>query len=94
MRKIFVTPVRALCLVLGVTALADSAEAVEGAKSLYVLGRRGALAGLIPKPGWYFTNDVYYYNAGRSNLTPFGDRVAGDINVDPTRRSDLPPCLH
>jgi hypothetical protein len=82
MRKTCRTRVLALCLGLGVGAIADSAEAVEGAKSLYVLGRRGALAGLIPKPGWYFTNDVYYYNAGRSNLTPFGDRVAGDINVN------------
>ena len=55
---------------------------MEGAKSVYVLGRRGALAGLIPKPGWYLTNDLYSYNAGRSGLTPFGDRVAGDVNAE------------
>jgi hypothetical protein len=29
------------------------AYAVEGGKSLYLLGKSGPLAGLIPKPGWY-----------------------------------------
>ncbi|MEA3411152.1 MAG: hypothetical protein U9R74_06395 [Pseudomonadota bacterium] len=49
-----------LCAALLAAVLASGAQAVEGAKSLYLLGKRGPLAGLIPKPGWYLTNDVYY----------------------------------
>jgi len=58
------------------------AYAVEGGKSLYLLGKRGPLAGLIPKPGWYFTNDLYYYNAGRDGLLPISGSVENNINAD------------
>jgi hypothetical protein len=37
---------------LALTAsLCVDARAAEGGKSLYLLGKRGPLAGLIPKPG-------------------------------------------
>jgi hypothetical protein len=76
------TSVLSLCLALAAGALASSAEAAEGAKSLYLLGRRGPVAGMIPKAGFYVTDDVYHYSGGREGLTPFGDLVAGDVSAN------------
>lgn len=50
-------------------------QAAEGGKSLYLLGKRGPLAGLIPKPGYYVTNDFYYYSGDNNELVPIGDRI-------------------
>jgi len=36
----------------------------------------------VPKPGVYLTNNVYYYDAGRDDLTPIGDLVVGDISAE------------
>jgi hypothetical protein len=68
---------------LALTAsLCVDARAAEGGKSLYLLGKRGPLAGLIPKPGWYATNDVYYYRANSDNLVPIGGRVNQGVEVE------------
>ena len=40
--------------------MASTVHAAEGGKSLYLLGKRALLAGLIPRPGWYMSNDVYH----------------------------------
>jgi len=58
------------------------ANAVEGGGSLYLLGKRGPLAAFIPRPGVYLTNDVYYYDANRDDVAPFGDNLVGDIDVE------------
>lgn len=64
-----------LIALAGAGACAD-----EGGKSLYLLGKRGPLAGLIPKPGWYITDDVYYQqltaDSGSNLLGDFKGRVA------------------
>lgn len=52
---------RTYLLALPLLTLPVASFAVEGAKSLYLLGKRAPLAGLIPKPGWYVTNDIYLY---------------------------------
>ena len=43
---------------------------------------RGPLAAFVPKPGVYLTDNVYYYDAGRSDVTPIGDRVVGNISAE------------
>ena len=53
-----------MLVALSVACLWGNAYAAEGGKSLYLLGKRGPLAGLIPKPGWYLSNDVYVYSGG------------------------------
>jgi hypothetical protein len=58
------------------------ASAAEGGKSLYLLGKRGPLAGLIPKPGWYVTNDLYYYSASSSELVPISGRVNQGVSAE------------
>ena len=70
-------------LMLALTAsLYVDAQAAEGGKSLYLLGKRGPLAGLIPKPGWYATNDVYYYTANSDELVPISGRVTQGVDVE------------
>ena len=70
------------CVLSFSLSLPTAAHAVEGGKSLYLLGKRGPLAGLIPKPGWYFTNDIYYYNAGRDGLLPISGSLDNNIKAD------------
>jgi len=72
----------AAAAVLGSTLYFSDAHAVEGGGSNYLLGMRGPLAAFVPKPGTYLTNNVYYYDAGRSELTPIGNRVVGDISAE------------
>jgi hypothetical protein len=72
----------AATVLLGVTVACGDARAVEGGGSNYLLGMRGPLAAFVPKPGTYLTNNVYYYDAGRSGLTPIGDRVVGDVSAE------------
>ena len=63
-------------------SLISDAQAVEGGGSNYLLGMRGPLAAFVPKPGVYLTNNVYYYDAGRSELTPISDFLVGEISAE------------
>lgn len=76
------TPTSGLLMLALTATLCVDAQAAEGGKSLYLLGKRGPLAGLIPKPGWYATNDVYYYTANSDNLVPISGRIAQGIDVE------------
>ena len=64
------------------TGLASTADAAEGGAGVYLLGKRGPLAAFVPKPGWYLTNDVFLLNADRSELTPLGDRIVGNVDAE------------
>ncbi len=55
---------------------------MEGGRSLYLLGNRGPLAGLIPKPGWYVTNDFYYYSGSTDQQLPVAGIVSQDVSAD------------
>ena len=59
-----------------------SAYAVEGGKSLYLLGKRGPLAGLLPKPGWYITNDLYYYSGDTDQEIPIAGLLNEGVSAD------------
>jgi hypothetical protein len=72
----------AAAALLGTTLVISDAQAVEGGGSNYLLGMRGPLAAFVPKPGTYLTNNVFYYDAGRSDLTPIGDVLVGDVSAE------------
>jgi len=72
----------AAILLLGASFAVDDACAVEGGGSNYLLGVRGPLAAFVPKPGVYLTNNVFYYDAGRDDLTPITDLVVGNIAAE------------
>jgi len=72
----------ALGMVFMVACLWGSAHAVEGGKSLYLLGKRGPLAGLLPKPGWYITNDLYYYSGDTDQEIPIAGLLNQGISAD------------
>ncbi len=61
-----------------------SAQAVEGGRSLYLLGKRGPMAGLIPKPGVYITNDVYHYSGSTDQKLPIAGIVSQNVTADAT----------
>lgn len=60
----------------------QSAMAVDGGTGVYLLGKRGPLAAFVPKPGWYLTDDVYFYDAGSSDFLPLGDRLVQKADVE------------
>ena len=74
-------PVQRPCCWARLFVISD-AHAVEGGGSNYLLGMRGPLAAFVPKPGVYLTNNVYYYDAGRSELTPISDFLVGEISAE------------
>ncbi|WP_414474055.1 hypothetical protein [Microvirga sp. M2] len=51
--------VLALGAIIGL--MTGSAQATEGGASLYLPGLRGPLAGIVPPPGFYFSNDFLAY---------------------------------
>ena len=61
--------------------VSKSALAAEGGAGVYLLGKRGPLAAFLPKPGWYVTDDVYYYDASSDDCLPLGDRIAQDADA-------------
>ena len=73
--------IRVLASLLSGLAACGITHAVEGGSSNYLLGMKGPLAAFVPKPGVYLTNNVFFYDAGRDNLTPLGNRLVGDISA-------------
>lgn len=60
-----------LAVLAALFALGGSVSNVKAAESMagvYLLGFRGPLSGITPPPGFYFENDVYFYN-GRLNAS-------------------------
>lgn len=72
-------------LVFGMGFLAaPAAQAAESAQGVYVLGNRGALAGVTPPPGFYFENETYYYSGNLTGSRTFqsGGIVAANVKLD------------
>jgi hypothetical protein len=55
MRRRYLASILALGIVGGL--LASDVQATEGGASLYLPGLRGPLAGVVPPPGFYCSND-------------------------------------
>lgn len=69
-----------ICGILMV-CLTSEGFAAEGAKGAYLLGKSGPLAGLIPTPGVYVKNDLYYYSGDSDTLIPTSGRLVQDIEA-------------
>jgi hypothetical protein len=69
-----------VCLVASGFGSVRQAHAVDGGAGFYILGGKGSLAGILPPPGLFYTNDIYYYSgdAGGSVELP---TVGGDLAV-------------
>jgi hypothetical protein len=65
-------------------ALPQKAGAAENGAGFYLLGSRGALAGVLPPPGLYFQNDVYLYSGttGANVAIPFNGRIVADVKAN------------
>lgn len=72
----------ALGVALGL-ASGGAAFAAEGAAGFYLLGSKGPFAGVLPAPGTYINNDLYYYtgsaSAGRD--LSFGSEIIADVEA-------------
>jgi hypothetical protein len=76
-------------LLLGFVSLPVGAMAAEDGVGFYLLGSKGPFAGVLPGPGVYFQNDVYFYSGSVSASQDIP--VAGKIiaSVDATAYIDL-----
>ncbi|MCB8821980.1 SphA family protein [Microvirga rosea] len=76
----------ATILALGLfgSLVAGTAEATEGGASLYLPGFRGPAAGIVPPPGFYFSNDFMAYSGELSGARriQIGGAVLADVEVE------------
>src|SRR5690625_1296783 len=71
-------------LVVGMAAMFnDDARAVEHGTGAYLMGSKGPMAGMVPEPGLYFQNDLFYYRArgGASEALPMGGEIGVGIKT-------------
>jgi hypothetical protein len=72
------------------------ANAMDQAKNVYLLGSRATLfSGVLPGPGNYFQNDMYFYNgeAGGGIQLPLGGFLAADVEAKIVAL-ELPTFMH
>jgi hypothetical protein len=76
--------IRAAVGALAIGSFAPPILASEGGASLFIPGLSVPLGGLLPPPGAYFDNTVYFYKGelkgGRR--TPLGGNIVSDVKVD------------
>jgi hypothetical protein len=73
-----------LALGLSGAILAGAAQATEGGASLYIPGNRGPGAGIVPPPGFYFSNDAFAYSgeiSGGRNIQ-IGGAVLANVRTE------------
>ena len=63
---------------------ATASLAAESGVGFYLLGSRGPAAGVVPPPGTYLQNDLYFYSgsAQASRDLPFGGEVVAGVDAD------------
>src|SRR5690625_7941056 len=63
--------------------LALPVQVTEHGMGMYLLGSKGPLVGVVPSPGWYFQNDLYYYRARAGAVTklPMGGKIGVGIRA-------------
>ncbi|MGI9373890.1 MAG: SphA family protein [Hyphomicrobiales bacterium] len=64
-----------------VCATCRPAQAVEGGFGLYQLGSRDLFAGIVPPPGIYWNNDIYYFTA-KAPVIPIGGVAVRNPKLD------------
>jgi hypothetical protein len=72
---------RALALAMTLAAVALPAAAAENGAGVYPLGLRANLSGLVPAPGVYIQNDLYYYNSDTASAVAMHGHVVADIRA-------------
>ncbi|HLS50480.1 MAG TPA: hypothetical protein VK032_00590, partial [Burkholderiaceae bacterium] len=71
-------------LVLGMGAMFNNdARGAEHGTGVYLMGSKGPMAGIVPEPGLYFQNDLFYYRAkpGASEALPMGGEIGVGIKA-------------
>lgn len=66
------------------TLSSSIAFAAESGVGFYLLGSKGPMAGIVPPPGAYIQNDVYFYSgsAGASRDFPVAGQVVANIDAE------------
>jgi hypothetical protein len=85
-----------LWVILGLASTPSPAHAVDQAKNVYLLGSRASLlSGILPGPGNYFQNDLYYYSgeAGGGIQLPLGGFLASGVEAK-TVAIEAPTLMH
>lgn len=61
----------------------NDASAAEHGTGVYLMGSKGPMAGVVPGPGLYFQNDLFYYSAsaGGSEPLPMGGKIGVGIKA-------------
>lgn len=82
-------------LLLGAALWFTGTQAIasENGNSFYLLGLKGPMAGVVPAPGLYLQNDVYYYTAraDSSQALPSGGQVI--VGIKAKALVDLPTLI-
>ncbi len=71
----------ALCCILIISVSISTGFAGEGAKSVYLMGKAGPTAGLMPGPGLYIKDDVYFYSGSTDELIPSSGRLVQELDA-------------
>jgi hypothetical protein len=87
------TAMRLLLAATALSTLAPAAMAAESGAGFYLLGSKGPAAAIMPPPGVFFQNDIYYYSGslGGGKSLPTGGRVA--VGVDGKAAIDVPTLI-
>jgi hypothetical protein len=81
----------AALVMVGIATGPSLVQAAEGGHGVYLLGLKGPGAGIIPPPGLFLSNTVYWYQASNGANRPFpvvGGRTVADVKA--TVWLDLP----
>jgi len=81
-------------LVVGMGSLfKDDTHAAEHGTGVYLMGSKGPMAGVVPEPGFYFQNDLFYYRASASASAPLP--MGGEVAVGIKARAliDVPTLI-
>ncbi|MGV1795302.1 SphA family protein [Rhizobium sp. A37_96] len=82
MRRIFTHSVVLSALAVTLSVAPQQAEAAESGTGVYLLGMKGPGSAITPPEGFYYQNDLYFYNGslGGGRAFPTGGQLVGNID--------------
>ncbi|WFR97584.1 SphA family protein [Rhizobium tumorigenes] len=92
-RLVFTTKVGAALLLATAMLAPANGFAAEGGAGFYLLGSKGPAAAILPPPGVFFQNDVYYYSGdlGGGKALPTGGKLA--VGVQGKAAIEIPTVI-